>query len=188
MFESFDNRFAEERYDELLGHTTKGRYRNYGELKNLMVYPVIFDFYKAFTGKIENEADAANIRKNATELVILLSLMGVILMIKGGDDEKDKFINNLLINQLNRLQSDITFYTNPMSFEAITKQAIPAMSIVSDTFSVVGAASRAIMGDDEIGSGTFAGDSRLTREGMQMFPLLNQYPRMKSVTNQVFKN
>ena len=188
MFESFENRFGEEKFDEVLGRTTKGRYRNYAKMENLMVFPALYDFYKASTGKIENETDAANLRKNAVELVTLLGLMAVMLMIKGGDDEKNNMYTNLLINQLNRLQSDVTFYTNPMSFESLTKQAVPAMSIVTDSYQLIGASFKAITGDDEIGSGTFSGDSRLARESMQMFPLINQAPRIKSVTSQVFKN
>ena len=81
-----------------------------------------------------NATDAANMRKNMTELYLLLTLTGTALLLKGlaGDDEEDDFALNFLLNQTVRLQTDIGFYTNPLEFEKLTKTAVPMAGIIQD--------------------------------------------------------
>lgn len=187
MGESFANRFEDEKYDRQLGRLRKGRYQSY-ELKHLAIFPALKDFHSAFTGKMENEVDAANMRKNAVELSILLGVVAMMALLSGGDDEDEKKAawRNFLINELLRVKTDIAFYVSPMSFEALTKQSVPAMSIVSDTWDVLHASWKFFNGDDIIKSGPYAEDSRLARETLQWFPFLNQVPRWKSTTSQIF--
>jgi hypothetical protein len=181
MFESFNARMGEGQYDELLNRketfedgrfiNKKGRYRSYKK-EHLLVLPLLKDLHSAFTNGIENEVDAANLRKNAAELAFLLGLTAVMLMLSGGDDDDKKtFYKNLLVNQLLRLQTDITFYVSPMSFEALTKQSIPAMSAVTDSFNVLKSTYKLMIGKDEIKSGIFAGNSGFVRDISKFFPV-----------------
>jgi len=199
MFESFNTRFGEATYDEMLESRTaafdestgkfinkKGRYRSLLKKEYMMVVPLLRDFKKAFTDGIENDVDAANLRKNAVELAFLFGLMAIVLALKGGDDEKKGMMRTFLINQINRFQTDILMYVHPTSFEELTKKSIPAMSLVTDGTELIHATMKALAGDDKIKSGEYAKDSRLAREVMQFFPILAQYPKTKSSITQEF--
>jgi hypothetical protein len=87
-----------------------------------------------------NATDAANMRKNMTELYIMLTLMGIAMVLKGlagaDDDDEDDTISNFLINQTIRLRTDISFYSNPLEFEKLTKTALPMAQLVSDAYAV----------------------------------------------------
>ena len=79
--------------------------------------------------------DAANMRKNMTELYIVLVLTGISLLLRGlvGDDDEDEaLVTNFLLNQTIRLQTDIGFYTNPLEAEKLTKTALPMASLIQD--------------------------------------------------------
>jgi len=190
MFESVNNRFAGEEYDQILKRTKKGRWRSY-KIAHAMVFPLLKDFYSAWTkGGDMSDVDRANMRKNSVELCILAgvaSLMGLLLMGAEDDDEKTAYYN-LAINMLSRAQDDILFYANPTSFENITKQLVPASSLMNDTMSLFSAAFNILLGgDDEIGSGTFAGDSTFVREAMQFFPGAAKAHSIYSGASQVYK-
>lgn len=120
----------------------------------------------AFEDKF-SKVDAANMRKNMTELYIMMTLMGVALVLKamaGDDDEEDDTISNFLINQTVRLRTDISFYTNPMEIEKLTKTALPMSQLLTDVvevFSDIGA----YFGEDAedksvFQSGTFKGQPK----------------------------
>lgn len=111
-----------------------------------------------------NATDAANMRKNMTELYIILGLMGVALVLKaiaGDDDEEDKsMVTNFLLNQTIRLRTDVGFYTNPLEFEKLTKTAVPMAQLVSDVTRVVSDIGTHLNDteDDEVfNSGSFKG-------------------------------
>jgi hypothetical protein len=83
-----------------------------------------------------SKVDAANMRKNMTELFVYTSLYLAMLALKHSiddDDEEDNFATVMLINQGNRLVTDIEFYTNPLSLEKITKSALPATRLLEAT-------------------------------------------------------
>ena len=197
MFESFYNRMGEGQYDELLeGRDSvfedgkfinkKGRYRSYKK-KHFLIVPLANDIYKAFKGGIENDVDAANMRKNAVELAFLVGLTATLLMLSGGDDDDKKtFYKNLLVNQLLRLQTDITFYVSPTSFETLTKQSIPAMSLMTDTLNLIHASVKLMAGDDELKSGKFAGDSRFVKNLAKWFPVTGQIYKGYAAGSQVY--
>ena len=82
-----------------------------------------------------NATDAANMRKNMTELYIVLVLTGISLLLRGlvgEDDDDEALITNFLLNQTIRLQTDIGFYTNPLEAEKLTKTALPMASLIQD--------------------------------------------------------
>jgi hypothetical protein len=83
-----------------------------------------------------DKVDAANMRKNMTELYVLMSVAGLALLIRASiDDEekkKDVKVANFLLNQMTRLHTDITFYTNPTEAEKLTQTAVPMAKLVDE--------------------------------------------------------
>jgi hypothetical protein len=108
------------------------------------------------------------------------------LIIKAAaDDEEDKgmtkFAAFLLINQLNRVQTDFEFYTNPMAIEQISKNIMPAFSTVSKAYKLIDSSMRLIMGDsDELQSGPYEGHTPLYRDFIKAVPISSQLARMMS--------
>lgn len=203
MFESFHKRFGAEKFDSNLGITRKGRYRTLYSVgsrttiweNKLFVAKQLLKkmtFNKAFANEkfediFEHEVDAANMRAVFSEILVYMSLMGMMMLMKMGDDDDEKsFTGNLLMNQMLRLQTDMEFYVNPVAFETLTKNSIPAMALVTD----IGQWSKAVIGftigEDEIVSGVNSGDSKLLRETSQMLPLGTQVYRVYNSGKQLF--
>ena len=194
MFEGFASRFEQEKMDYALNLKVKGRYRSYGvfmgsenEKTGEIYSPIenIFFTLKQLSRKMIgldtkfderfDEVDAANMRKNLSELVIYMSLYSVGLLLKYAgdedDDEKPNLVLNFLINQGNRLQTDILFYTNPMEFERLTKSTLPVMDVVTDSFLWLDAVARQLDPEKRnVKSGTFKGMNWLLRESLEMTP------------------
>jgi len=199
MFEGFSNRFESEKFDSLLGYTRKGRYVSlYETVKESPAANLLFTA-KQLVRKLTfratkfdekfSEVDAANMRKNLTELVIYMNLLGIGLLLKsmaGDDEDKNKFLINYTLNQMLRLQTDISFYTNPASFESLTKNSVPALGLINDAGQWIESATLLMMGEDEIKGGINSGDSRFLRETMQSLPFGTQVYRNISASRQVF--
>lgn len=137
-----------------------------------------------------SEVDIQNMKKNIGELFILTNLFLLTLMIKAGleEDEDKKAFYTFLINQGTRMQTDISFYVDPNSFETLTKQSIPAMKLVTDIGQWIQAINFLLRGEDEISSGVNAGESRMFRETLQLVPIpvLSQGYRIIQSSEQVF--
>lgn len=215
MFEGILNKFGTEKPSPLTGEIVKGRYitlfdvvRGYTNketgvhysgvdnllftLKQIMKKLAFGAFGKTSFDDRLSEVDAANMRKNVNELIILSSILMIIMLLKGivSDDDDDKsqqdwLVMNYLINSGLRLQSDMLFYTSPREFIKLNKNIMPATTVITDTGEWIRAIGKFIAGNDEIRTGIYAGDSRLARETMQMFPFTTQFPRIKGVVSQV---
>jgi len=142
------------------------------------------------------EVDAANMRKNMTELYLLVSIMGAGLLLTsmaGGDNEDEKKKNwkiNFLINQASRLSTDIQFYTNPLELEKLTKAAIPATSLLQKTTIFLNDAKNLLDDDldnDTFQSGPFKGDSKLGVHGRDVIPLLSSGNKFWRQSSQIFE-
>ena len=138
-------------------------------------------FQKTQFGEKFSETDAANMRMNMTELYILMGIAGLGLLITamGGDDEDEEkmYAANFLLNQMTRMQTDITFYTNPMEAEKLTKTAVPMASIVSDAGNWFMDVQRLYDEDSEndvFQSGPFKGSSKASIHGFSMIPGFSQ--------------
>jgi len=204
--EAFAQRFEAEKDDAILGVKRKGRYNTgvgfisftgtedmgwaqatlftLGQLgRKLMFADTTFD-EAGFS-----EVDAANLRKNLQELVILLGIVGTTLMLKmavNPDDEQQKAIIYTLLNTLSRLQMDVTFYANPFEMETLIRRPIPIASLITDTYSFMDASVKLILGQDEIKSGIYAGHSRWMREAGQLMPLTTQFYRAYSASKMIY--
>lgn len=209
MKEMEDHNLVDRRYDKDFV-LRKGRYRSYGayfqahnglmgvgpalsmayELtRKLMWKETTFDKMVGKDGF--TEADAANMRKNMTEILIWLSLAMIALALKSmdfDDDDKKRLAVNFLINQGARLSTDIAFYTNPLEFERLFRNAVPAFSLVVDTQKFFDSFGTLISGGDDIlQSGPNKGMSRTWRDFQKLVPGANQYYRIVSASEQVYK-
>lgn len=140
------------------------------------------------------EADAANMRKNMTELYMLLILAGIGLVIAsvgGGEDDDERMSRsaNFLLNQMTRLETDIAFYTNPLEFEKLTKTAVPMAQLVSDTSKWMGDVFNLFDGDSEndvFQSGLFKDDSKLLVHTGELIPGISTGIKLARSTSQIY--
>lgn len=140
-----------------------------------------------------SKVDAANMRKNMTELYIMMSLMGVALLLKAladdDEEEENKFVVNFLLNQTTRLQTDISFYTNPLEFEKLTKTAVPMAQLVQDVGTLFSDVKSFFDEDDKndiYESGPFKGDSKFGIHLGEMIPGTSQAIRLYKTGSKVF--
>lgn len=206
LLEGVAARFETEVRDDLLDITRKGRYTSLKDVfyKNqtkldaeggigASILFTLMQLGRKLIGKNTNfderfnEVDAANMRANLQELVILMGIIGIGVLIKGmaGDDD-DKMIANILLNQLTRLQVDVTLYSNPWEIEKLIKNAVPMTVLIRNAGDWLDAAARFIQADDVISTGANAGNSRLLRETMQALPVTSQAYRLYSTSTQRF--
>ena len=136
--------------------------------------------------------DAANIRKNMTELYIMMGLMGLALVLKGmvdDEDEKDSMVTNFLLNQTVRLRTDIGFYTNPLEAEKLTKTALPMASMVQDISELFGDIGAHLNDekDDVFQSGPFKGSPKWLIHAGELIPGPAQGIKLYRTSNTVFE-
>lgn len=161
----------------------------YQLLRKLVGAGTTFD---QMVGDTFTEVDAANMRKNMTEIAIYLFLTAFTLMMKAAvddeDDPKKKFAYYFLINQAGRLGTDVMFYTNPIEFERLFRNAIPAFSVVVDVAKFLDSAWTLITeGEDILQSGPNKGESRTWRDFKKLVPLTTQIQKIESAGGQVYK-
>jgi len=139
-----------------------------------------------------NATDAANMRKNMTELYIMMGLMGVALLLKGmvdDDDEKDSMVTNFLLNQTVRLRTDVGFYTNPLEFEKLTKTAVPMAGMVQDVSELFSDVSAHLNEDEDdvFQSGPFKGTPKWLIHAGELVPGPAQGIKLYRTSNTVFE-
>ena len=218
MFEGAADRFQREMYSEALGITLKGRYKsgfaifNWAEPKDFKEDELLsFSDVVKNTGftilqllrkltfqntKFEDkfsEVDAANLRKNLSEFVILMQVAGFIMLlsIAGGDDDDtvaETYVKNYLLNLLFRVQNDIIYYISPSSFEQLTKQSIPAMSLITDATKLVEATIDTAMGKGQITRGIYTGQHKLVRAINRNVPFFNKIQANIGAMKQVYND
>lgn len=209
MFEGYAVRFEGYKNDALLGER-KGRYRSYTDffkengfgttaietLKGLVRSLTLGTIFKnsdfeSFNSSNLKEVDIANMRKVMTELTMYITLFTSFTATKLAaaeldDDDETKFVLNLLTNQGMRLKTDIMFYLHPGEFKNLLRDLVPATSLITDSISFLSAVGDFAIGEDEIGSGIYAGNSRLLRETAQMLPIGTQIYKTINYGVQVF--
>jgi hypothetical protein len=214
-YQGFAERFMDERYSLALGISKKGRYRSYGAYYKAMseqdygavmssIYLLkqllrksTFGKYNTQFDQIEglSEVDAANMRKNMTEIMFIIMLTTLALLLKAsfddGKNSKGKYIAFFWINQLTRLNTDMSFYVSPVQFEKLTKNAMPAFSLVIDVEKALDASWNYIVDpqSDILQSGSNKGDSKAARALSRLAPGPHQaVNRVKAASEQVFED
>jgi len=220
-FQGFAERFRKEFDDYQLTNqvtgenyvTRKGRYRSYLAYFNvdspymaigatfkltLQLARKLVGFNTNFDEMIREgftEVDAANMRKNLTEIVLWMIITSITLALKASiDDDDDRSKSKLaaifLINQMARLSTDIAFYTNPIQFEQLTRNALPIFSLVVDAQKVSESALTFLREGHEadiLQSGPNKGESRTWRDFKKLIPGPVQYQKLQSATDQIYK-
>ncbi len=138
--------------------------------------------------------DAANMRKNMTELYMLMGLAGITLLLRASiDDEekkKDVKVTNFLINQMTRLQTDISFYTNPMEAEKLVQNIVPMMSLGQEAgqwFTDVAKLNNEDEEDDYFQAPSpFEGSSKVAIRSLKFVPFANAGLKVVSSGSQIF--
>ena len=204
-FEGYATRMEKEFYDYQFELTRKGRYRSYaayyksegavnGTLKLMVELARKLAFQRTkfdeIGGEGFTEVDAANMRKNAQEIVVLMCIAAIGMMLtafKDDDKEKRKMLAmNFWINSMSRLNTDLLFYTSPIQFEQLQRNTLPIFSVVVDTAKWFDAVSKYMQGDDIYPTGYLAHQSRLLRQTNALLPLTNQIVRLKNTMSMVY--
>lgn len=187
--QSVASRFGNE-YTDLRGVTRKGRYKSY-KLTHLAILPLIQDMFNAFNTSVENDTvDTRNLRKNAIELAFIPMLWaaGLLLksLIKSGDEDDDDELLTFVLNSTLKASNDLTFFMNPYSFKAVTKEPIPAFKTLMDAVDLLPAVINVVQGEDTYKSGRRKGKSKFYKELVEVFPLINQPGKFATATQEIF--
>jgi len=175
----FYSRFADERYDAHMGRNTKGRWRTYYELG---LYDSVNTLLKQLTYRSKENTfgdmsavDIENMRKNLSELGIVLALNGLWFALKSlGDDDEEKTITDYIritfMNQIYRAEQDVWFYINPITFYEIIKDPLPVTKTVTDLLRAIENSYKHITDEDYEGHPWYVAWAKV-------FPVLNQIPK-----------
>lgn len=209
-------RWGKEITDMTTGLTKKGRYRSYGTLyktlgagkgtieltkgllRKLAGLPGIskvtgVNSQEIFDSLINDEFtahDAANLRRNMQELIIYAGLVALTLLLRAAveDDDEDKETYYFWINQINRAQSDLSFYINPTEFTKLNSSVVPAFNAIN----AIGKATNYTVnmmfgGDDTYQSGPHKGESKSLISWTKTIPGATQLPRLSAARDRVFE-
>lgn len=203
MIMSYHNRLSGEYLDPILGMSQKGRWRSYSAyFQEYGAFGGIFQgtlnllkklaFQKTNFDKL-NEVDAANMRKNLTEIMSLMAISALALLLRGilsghkGDDDEGnlKYLCYFYINQLSRAERDIMFYIDPQQFKSILRDPLPIMGVVGDTYDMVTKSFNLVTGgEDTYKTGYRKGQSKTWVAVKKFIPPLSNIDRVKSVISQ----
>lgn len=185
MFEGFAYRFEAERFDDIRGRTVKGRYKSYTVGDGNAAVSMVRNLKEGFLGLLNNKTaeaanlspvDMANMRKNAMELIFLAATTALTVLLKGlyadDDDEDIPMTAIFLINQLDRLSTDITLYTSPQVFQDLNANILPVFRTLKDFSKIIEAAGRYIEedGNTTVQSGPYEGMDWFSRRVLEFLP------------------
>lgn len=204
MINSYYNRLGKERYSMAKELTDKGRWLSYGTYfkeYGLLVgtRDVALNFLKKLTfGVIKtnfdeklSEVDAANMRKNLTELMFIMSISALAMMLKalsnGDDDDHTKFLCFFWINELTRMQTDMLFYSDPQQFKTILRDPLPIASLITDVEKALAKSINLVTGGEDIyKQGSHKGQSKTWVSTKKLIPGVSLGDRFKSLYSQIF--
>lgn len=126
----------------------------------------------------QSDLDQANLRKFMREmgLIIAVTITITILSSMGGDDDKSR-LRRYSINQMIRLQRDLSSYMDPSALASHLKNPAPILGTVTDLLSIGGAAIQSGIFMDPY---THSNDPelRILKAIEKNIPLFNQYDRL----------
>ncbi len=136
------------------------------------------------------ELDAANMRRNMQALMMYGSMIVLSLLIKAGMDDSDdeeKALCYFFINQINRMQSDMSFFIDPTEFVKLNKSVVPAFQLITNFEKAAESSINVLFGaDDEYSQGPYKGQSKQFIAWGRVVPGINQLPRFSAATEQLF--
>lgn len=156
MAEGVEQRFGKRRFDELLGREVEGRWRTYynmgftSSLKTLG--RLMLRQSSAFKGvRAQDRAiTEENMRRNLMEIYLYAVLFSIYFMLKNGmgDDDDDDKTKYLVMNMLQRVMADTTFYITPGTFTSIIQDPIPLIKVYSRSSKALKSAFQLIIDED----------------------------------------
>jgi hypothetical protein len=183
--ETVATRFEAKRYDPILERYTEGYYRTFinklfGE-EGFRFKGLVKDLYNA---AIKNEngdltkEDAANLRKLMTEFGAIVSLFLIHMLLAaavGDDDEKWK---KLLVNQMELLNRDMTYYTDPSSIESLTQNVVPSIGTITQSIKAIKAVGGYALGQENNDGDPMYDGERTILKITKALPYLNNVNRV----------
>lgn len=180
FLEQFKLRKVKDEYgDEVLDFSFGGFREMAGRiLMSFVRYSTIGRLLGAKGDTKHSELDQANLRKFMREfgMVLSISIAIVILTSMGGDDDKDGF-RRYAINQMIRLQRDLSMYMNPSDMASVLKNPAPVVGTLSDFFSIGGALIQTGVLLDPYTHTPGHEQLRIAKAVKKNIPFLNQYDR-----------
>lgn len=130
----------------------------------------------------------ANIRRFVTEIGIVVSSLALFTILGAmvGEDDDDETLGDLVLDnvryQLCRLYTDLTFYTNPVSFAKILQDPFPTMTLLTDVTKLI----------QQLGSplevyehGSKAGMNKLLYQTLRFIPATRQIDRWTHIDEEM---
>lgn len=202
MIQGIAQRFEKEKTVAARNQLRKGRYRSYVDffkaegikapfvlMKETLT--LLTNQSKAFEGRGLSELDAANMRKNVMGILELGAVLAISMIIKAGFDDEEEMnpFAIFTLNQLDRLESDLLFYTNPKEFQKINSNAFAALGTLNDLYRVYDSMLRYV--DDRpttLESGPFEGMNAVALNVGKSLPVSSQILRTYRDVNKLYDN
>lgn len=138
--ETVANRYESRKYDEFLERDVEGYFRTLGRLA-FVEEGVPYAFKAMLRATFSDNTDdlddleKENLRKAFSELVAIISITSIYFAIKGlapdeDDEERKKW--NMVINQMELLKRDLTFYIDTDSLGDLTTQMVPSITSLNN--------------------------------------------------------
>lgn len=193
MAEGVANRFEDKKYDLLLGRERKGRWRTYFDLGfsksvSALLKTALGKDLVGFGNPEEQALIVENMKRNLMEVYQSLTLTALYLVLKSldwddDDDEYSRKMTTFTINQILRLQDDIEFYYSPMALENITQNAVPAFTIVRDSYRLLDAVwDGTLKGEWDYKGGNKRGENRILWTGAKVLPFTSTWSSLINKT------
>ena len=156
---AIESRFGGERFDDRLDSDIRGRYRTYAKAFKYMSAKLRGDIESLKNNKFD-EVDSYNMRKNATELIILTAL----LLLKAGFDDKElrrKPSYKFGLRLLNQVSADLLFFYSPLDMQH-SFTSVPIEKTLTDVSKVIRYAPFMFSGEKKYNyrSGDYKGENK----------------------------
>ena len=184
--ESIKRRYGGQNYNEALKRDTKGFYRSVWE--NKMAFLKMGLMQKDGLSTL-SEIDQANLKKGMVELLSLTSftIMGLMLQHLADDDDEPNPQLNMLLNLTYRMESDLSFYLSPSSFNRLLSNPVPAIKVYLDAGSAINKVADYMLQDETDGRKKVDGMDVLSSVG-KVFPVFNQIGKIQMQGDKVISN
>jgi len=146
--ETLANRYEARKYDEFLERDVEGYLRTFARLAFVeqgLPYAFKAMLRATFSDNTDdmNELERENLRKAFAELVAIIATSAIYFTIKGlapDEDDEDRKKWNMIINQMELLQRDLTFYVDTDSLGDLTSQMVPSITSLNNLKTALAAA------------------------------------------------
>jgi hypothetical protein len=136
----------------------------------------------AFSDEIEDmdELERENLRKFGAELASILSIYLIYFTLKAmapDEDDEDRKTWNVLLNQIELIGRDLTYYITPGSAGDITEQIVPIVRTADQITAAIKAVSYYSLGiENEDGEPEYDAE-RTLQKVTKVVPVINNYNR-----------